>query len=76
MSRFSWPPGVPVPMHHHDKDTVMVFRHDGPIRSTGPDGKSEILDSRKDQIMFSKAGRNHIELLACDRQSAVMRELK
>jgi len=76
VSRFSWTPGVPVPMHHHDKDTVMVFRYDGPIRSTGNDGKSEILDFRKDQIMFSKAGRNHTELLAGEWQSAVMTELK
>jgi len=76
VSRFSWTPGVAVPMHHHDKDTVMVFRYDGPIRSTGPDGKSEILDFRKDQITFSKAGRNHTELLAGERQSAVMTELK
>ena len=76
VSRFSWTPGVPVPMHHHDKDTVMVFRYDGPIRSMGTDGKSEILDFRKDQIMFSKAGRNHTELLAGERQSAVMTELK
>ncbi len=76
VSRFSWTPGVPVPMHHHDKDTVMVFRYDGPIRSTGLDGKSEILDFRKDQIRFSKAGRTHGELLAGKRQSAVMTELK
>lgn len=76
VSRFSWTPGVPVPMHHHDKDTVMVFRYDGPIRSTGTDGKSEILDFRKDQISFSKAGRNHTEFLAGERQSAVMTELK
>jgi hypothetical protein len=76
VSRFSWTPGVAVPMHHHDKDTVMVFRYDGPIRSTGPDGKSEILDFRKDQITFSKAGRNHTELLSGERQSAVMTELK
>ena len=76
VSRFSWTPGVPVPMHHHDMDTVMAFRYDGPIRSTGPDGKSEILDFRKDQIMFSKKGRNHSELLAGERQSAVMTELK
>ncbi|MEP6831394.1 MAG: hypothetical protein ABI963_13720 [Rhizomicrobium sp.] len=76
VSRFSWTPGVAVPMHHHDKDTVMVFRYDGPLRSTGPDGKSEILDFRKDQITFSKAGRNHTELLAGEHQSAVMTELK
>lgn len=76
VSRFSWTPGVPVPMHHHDKDTVMAFRYDGPIRSTGLDGKSEILDFRKDQIMFSKKGRNHSELLASAQQSAVMTELK
>lgn len=76
VSRFSWTPGVPVPMHHHDKDTVMAFRYDGPIRSTGLDGESEILDFRKDQIRFSKAGRTHGELLAGERQSAVMTELK
>jgi hypothetical protein len=76
VSRFSWTPGVPVAMHHHDKDTVMAFRYDGAIRSTGLDGKSEILDFRKNQIQFSKAGRVHSELLAGARQTAVMTELK
>jgi hypothetical protein len=76
VSRFSWTKGKPVAMHYHDKDTVMVFRYDGAIRSTAPDGTSEILDFRKDQIQFSKAGRVHSELLAGARQSAVMTELK
>jgi hypothetical protein len=76
VSRFSWTKAKPVAMHHHDKDTVMVFRYDGAIRSTAPDGTGEILDFRKDQIQFSKAGRVHSELLVGPRQSAVMTELK
>ncbi|HWF65309.1 MAG TPA: hypothetical protein VN685_11905, partial [Rhizomicrobium sp.] len=41
--KFCWPPGEATPMHHHDKDTVMSFRYDGPVRSTDPEGLVRIL---------------------------------
>jgi hypothetical protein len=74
--RFSWLPGVAVPMHHHDKDTVMVFRYDGPIRSTNPKGEVSILPFGRNEIRFSPAGNTHSELLAGEQQSAVDLELK
>jgi len=74
--KFSWVPGVAVPMHHHDKDTVMVFRYDGPIRSTNPKGEVSILPFGKNEIRFSPAGNTHTELLAGERQSAADLELK
>jgi redox-sensitive bicupin YhaK (pirin superfamily) len=73
---YSWKPGVPVPMHHHDKDVVMAFRYDGPVRSTESTGQSSILDFRKGMITFSKAGRIHSETLVGERQSGIMVELK
>jgi redox-sensitive bicupin YhaK (pirin superfamily) len=74
--KFSWTPGVPVPMHHHDKDTIMVFRYDGPVRSTDPAGQQRILPFAKGQILYSKAGTTHTETLIGERQSAVDLELK
>jgi hypothetical protein len=74
--KFSWTPGVAVPMHHHDKDTVMVFRYDGPIRSTNPKGEVSILPFGRGEIRFSPAGTTHTELLAGERQSAADLELK
>jgi quercetin dioxygenase-like cupin family protein len=73
---FSWTPGQTVPMHQHDKDVVMAFRYDGPIQSTESDGKVNMLPFKKGQITFSKAGRVHAELLAGERQSGIMVELK
>ena len=74
--KFSWMPGVAVPMHHHDKDTVMVFRYDGPIRSTNPKGEVSILPFGKNEIRFSPAGTTHTETLAGEKQSAADLELK
>src|SRR5262245_39801531 len=35
---YSWQPGVPTPMHFHDKDVVAWFLEDGDLSSTTPDG--------------------------------------
>jgi hypothetical protein len=74
--RFSWIPNTPVVMHHHDKDLVMVFRFDGRLRSTTPDGKATDIPFKQAQITYSKAGNTHTETLIDDRQSAVDFELK
>ena len=74
--KFCWPPGQATPMHHHDKDTVMVFRYDGPVRSTDPAGQVRILPFSKGMISYSKAGTTHSELLVGAQQCAVDLELK
>lgn len=74
--RSSWTTNVPVAMHHHEKDLVMVFRYDGRLKSTTPDGKATDIPFRKGQITYSKAGTTHTETLIDEQQSVVDLELK
>ena len=74
--KFCWPPGEATPMHHHDKDTVMSFRYDGPVRSTDPEGQVRILPFSKGLITYSKAGTTHSETLIGAQQCAADLELK
>jgi hypothetical protein len=74
--RFNWVKGVPVPMHHHDKDSVMVFRYNGTLQSTAPSGDARDIPFKQGQVNFSKAGITHTETLITDHQSAVDLELK
>jgi len=73
---YSWKPGVPTPMHFHDKDVVVAYRYDGTLKSVAPDGTVVINPYKSGDIRFNKANRSHYEELTTDRQSAVMMELK
>jgi hypothetical protein len=73
---YSWKPGVPTPMHFHDKDVVVAYRYDGTLKSVTPDGASVVNPYKAGDIRFNKANRSHYEELATDRQSAVLMELK
>jgi hypothetical protein len=74
--RYSWTPGVPTPMHFHDKDIVVAYRYDGSLKSVTPDGASIVNAYKVGDIRFNKGNRAHYEELTTDRQSAVMAELK
>jgi hypothetical protein len=73
---YTWMPGVPTPMHFHDKDVVVAYRYDGALKSVTPDGASVINPYKAGDIRFNKANRSHYEELTTARQSAVMMELK
>ena len=73
---YTWTPGVPTPMHFHDKDVVVVFRYDGSLKSTTPDGKSIVNDYKSGSIRFNKGDRIHSEELVNGQQSAMIIELK
>jgi hypothetical protein len=73
---YSWAPGVPTPMHFHDKDVVVAYRYDGTLKSVAPDGAIVVNPYKTGDIRFNKANRSHYEELTTDRQSAVMLELK
>jgi hypothetical protein len=73
---YSWKPGVPTPMHFHDKDVVVAYRYDGTLKSVAPDGAIVINPYKSGDVRFNKANRSHYEELTTDRQSAVMMELK
>lgn len=74
--RTTWTPNVPVPMHFHDKETVMVFRSNGVLKSTGLDGKATDGVFKQGQISFARGGNSHTETLTTERESAVDLELK
>ncbi len=73
---YSWTPNAPTPMHFHDKDVVVVYRYDGSLKSTTPDGKSVVNDYKSASIWFNRGDRVHFEELVKGRQSAMMMELK
>jgi hypothetical protein len=73
---YSWAPGVPTPMHFHDKDAVVAFRYDGGLKSVTPDGAAVVNSYKAGEIRFNKGNRSHYEELTTDRQSAVIIELK
>lgn len=73
---YSWTPGVPTPMHFHDKDVLVVYRYDGSLKSTLPDGKSVVNDYKAGSIRFNQGNRAHFEELVKGQQSAVIMEFK
>jgi hypothetical protein len=73
---YTWAPEVPTPMHYHDKDIVVVFRFEGSLKSTTPDGQSVVNDYKFGSIRFNKGDRVHFETLVKGQQSAMMIELK
>ena len=73
---YTWVPNVPTPMHFHDKDALVVFRYDGSLKSTTPDGKSVVNDYKSGTIRFNRGDRAHFEELVEGQQSAIIMEFK
>jgi quercetin dioxygenase-like cupin family protein len=73
---YTWTPNVPTPMHFHDKDVVVVYRYDGSLKSTTPDGKSVVNDYKSGSVRFSQGDRAHFEELVKGQQSAMIMEFK
>jgi quercetin dioxygenase-like cupin family protein len=73
---YAWTPGQPTGMHFHDKDAFVVFMADGELKSTTPDGKSEIAKYKRGDARFSPRGRVHSEELVSGALRAVITELK
>jgi hypothetical protein len=73
---YVWQSGQPTPMHFHDKDAVVVFEATGALKSTTPDGKSVIAESRFGDVRFSPRDRIHSEILVSGKPHAVVTELK
>jgi hypothetical protein len=73
---YTWKPGVATRMHYHDKDVVLVYKEDGSIKSTTPDGKSVVSDHTAGTVAFNKGDRTHFEELVKGRESAIIVELK
>ena len=73
---YTWLAGKPTPMHFHDKNVVVVYKGNGPLKSVAPDGTVVINNYKAGEIRFNPAKRAHYEELTGGEQSAVMMELK
>ena len=73
---YSWTPGVPTPMHFHDKDAIVVYLEDGDLTSTTPDGKAVVNPYTVGTVRFNARDRSHTELLTRGKQHAIITELK
>ncbi|HEY6971190.1 MAG TPA: hypothetical protein VJA94_18415 [Candidatus Angelobacter sp.] len=73
---YTWAPGVPTPMHFHDKDVVVLFLEDGDLQSTTPDGQSVVNAYTAGTVRFNGRGRTHFETLMRGKQRAIITELK
>lgn len=73
---YTWTPGVPTPMHFHDKDVVVIYLGTGALKSTTPDGKSVVNHWRPGDTRFNRRDRVHTETLVDGQLRAVITELK
>lgn len=73
---YAWTVGKSTGMHFHDKDTFAVFLSDGELKSTTPDGKSDVAKVKRGDTRFSPRGRVHAEELVSGAIRAVITELK
>ncbi len=73
---YSWTPGRPTPMHIHDKDFVVAFRHDSSQVIVEPGGASHVNQIRTGDTLYLQHGLTHSEGTLSERQSAVYMELK
>ena len=72
----TWKPGVPSPMHFHDKDVVVVFVRDGDLTSTTPDGRTTLNKYTSGTVRFNARNRTHYETAVSGNPSAIITELK
>jgi hypothetical protein len=73
---YRWNLHEPTPMHFHDKDAVVVFEEDTALKSTTPDGKIVVSESRSGDVRFNRRERIHTEVLVRGTGNAVITELK
>jgi hypothetical protein len=73
---YTWTPGVPTPMHFHDKDVVVYYLEDGDLQSATPSGEKTVNPYKPGMIRFNLRDRTHTETLIRGKQHAIITELK
>ena len=71
-----WTPGIPTPMHFHDKDVVVTYLADGALASTNAAGERAVNEYQFGLTRFNARDRVHSETLVRGAGRAVMVELK
>jgi hypothetical protein len=73
---YTWTPGKPTPMHFHDKDVVVVYLADGELKSTTPEGKTDVNPISFGLTRFNAPNRTHTEEVVKGAARAIIVELK
>ena len=73
---YTWTPGVPTPMHFHDKDVVVTYLETGELASTSPDGQVQNNPHYFGFTKFNTRDRSHTETLVKGQGRAIIVELK
>jgi tagatose-1,6-bisphosphate aldolase non-catalytic subunit AgaZ/GatZ len=71
-----WTPGVPTPLHFHDKDVVVTYLTDAAYESTDVRGQRTPNEVKAGTTRFNPRDRTHVETLLRGEGRAVMVELK
>ncbi len=73
---YTWTPGQPTAMHFHDKDALVVYLKKGAVKSTTPDGKSDVTARTVGMTVFNARARVHTETLVEGESRAIITEFK
>lgn len=73
---YTFTSGTPSPMHFHDKDVVVTYMADGALKSTTPDGQSQINENTFGLTRFNAGNRIHTEQLVRGQSRVIAVELK
>ena len=73
---YTWTPGKPTAMHFHDKEVVVVYVANGELKSTTPDGKSDVNPISFGLTRFNAPNRSHTEELVKGSARAIIVEFK
>lgn len=73
---YTWTLRAPVPLHKHDRDTLVVWFEDGKLQSTPLTGSPSIVDASFGGLRYSERGTVHTETAIAGPPHAVIIELK
>ena len=73
---YTFTSGEASPMHFHDKDVVVVYVENGSLKSTTPDGRSQINPNAFGLTKFNPRNRTHTEQLVTGKSRLIAVELK
>ena len=73
---YTFTAGTASPMHFHEKDVVVTYMAEGSLRSTTPDGQSQVSEYTFGLTKFNARNRTHSEQLVQGKQRVIAVELK
>ena len=73
---YTWTRDQATAMHFHDKDALVVYLKDGSVKSTTPDGKSDVTPRKVGMVAFNARARVHTETLVDGESRGIITEFK